>query len=164
MTEPSGSPSDGSPSAGGSSGRVDRIVGASLLLFGLATGLEASTFNVAFMTDPIGPKALPWFVAALLIGAGVRLLVVPRPSVPLPGRAVVLRMAAATLAFLVYALLLPWIGFFTSTAMVVAALALLYSGPRWPSVAAGLAVSGALWLLFVALLSLPLPVGDLWIR
>ncbi len=145
-------------------GRVDRVAGATLALAGLATAVEASTFDVAFLTDPVGPKALPALVAVMLVGAGTRLLVRPRPSIALPERETAMRMGGAVLAFLVYAAALPWLGFFTSTSLVVAALALLYSGPRRGSILAGLAVSGVLWLLFVALLSLPLPVGDLWIR
>jgi len=145
-------------------GRIDRVAGATLALAGLATAIEASTFDVAFLTDPVGPKALPALVAVMLVGSGLRLLVRPRPSISLPERDTAARMGGAVLAFLLYAAALPWLGFFTSTSLVVTALALLYSGPRRGSILAGLAVSGVLWLLFVGLLSLPLPVGDLWIR
>ena len=59
-------------------GRRDRAAGFVLLLAGAATALEARTFNVAFMTDPVGPKALPFLVAAALAAAGVRLMASPR--------------------------------------------------------------------------------------
>lgn len=145
-------------------GRVERVAGAALVLGGVATAIEASTFDVAFLTDPVGPKALPALVATILVMSGLRLVLRPRAAIALPNRGVTMRMAGATFAFLIYAGILPWLGFFTSTSMVVTALALLYSGPGRGSIAAGLAVSGVLWLLFVALLGLPLPVGDLWIR
>jgi putative tricarboxylic transport membrane protein len=145
-------------------GRVDRIVGATLLLAGGAMALEATTFNVLFLTDPVGPKALPLVAAAIFLMSGARLLLRPRSTIALPERAVALRMGAAALAFGVYAAVMTWIGFFAGTSLVVFVLARLYRGPTWPSAAASLAVAGALWVLFVAILSLPLPVGDLWIR
>lgn len=143
---------------------VDRIFGAVLTLAGIAAGLEATTFNVAFLTDPVGPKALPFVVAVVLIVAGTTSLARPRDAVGLPTRAAAWRMAGAVAAFIGYALVMPWIGFFAATSLVVLALALLYRGPLLPSAMAALGLSGVLWLLFVALLSLPLPVGELWIR
>lgn len=144
-------------------GVADRVAGGVLTLAGLAAGLEATTFNVAFLTDPVGPKAFPFVVAATLTAAGVRTLVRPRASVALPPSEVLLRMGGAMVAFLAYAAALPWIGFFLSTTLVVAALAVLYRGPWKGGLVAGLVLSGSLWLLFVGLLSLPLPVGELWI-
>jgi putative tricarboxylic transport membrane protein len=144
--------------------RVDRVTGGMLVLMGVAAGLEATTYDVLFMTDPVGPKALPLLVAAILVIAGLSALFRPRPSVSLPDRPTIVAMAGAVAAFLVYTTLLPFLGFFIATTLVVLALSLLYQGPLVPSLAAALALSGALWLLFVALLSLPLPIGSLWIR
>ncbi|GEM_PF-353984 len=146
------------------SGRHDRIAGSILALIGLATGLEAATFDVRFMTDPVGPKALPLLVAVILFGAGAGMFTRPRTRVELPPAAAARRMVLAGLAFLVYGLLLPWLGFFLSTSLVVAVLGLLFGGPRRGSALAGLSLAATLWLLFVVLLSLPLPIGDLWIR
>lgn len=146
------------------SSRRDRIAGGLLVLAGVATGTEATTFDVAFMTDPVGPKALPLLVAVTLVLAGLRLVVRPRPSVDLPGAATLRTMGLAAAALITYGVLLPWAGFFVSTSLVVTALGMLFGGPRMGSVAAGIALSSALWLLFVGLLSLPLPIGDLWIR
>lgn len=143
---------------------ADRIAGSVLVVSGAAMALEATTFDVAFMTDPVGPKALPILVAAMMLFAGVRTLVRPRDEVPLPSGPVAKRMAGAAAAFIAYAAVLPWIGFFLATTLVVAALAGLYRGPVRGSLAAGLTLAAALWLLFVRILALPLPVGDLWIR
>lgn len=144
--------------------RVDRVGGGMLVLMGIAAGLEATTYDVLFMTDPVGPKALPFLVAAIFVVAGLSTLFRPRAAVSLPDRPTLVSMAGAVAAFLLYATLLPFLGFFTATTAVVLALSLLYRGPVVPSLAAALALSGALWLLFVALLSLPLPIGSLWIR
>ncbi|MDX1646116.1 MAG: tripartite tricarboxylate transporter TctB family protein [Longimicrobiales bacterium] len=144
--------------------RTGRIAGGVLVVAGAATALEASTFDVAFMTDPVGPKALPYLVATMLAVAGLSALLQPEGEPALPGRPAVARMAGALLAFLAYAALLPLLGFFTSTTLVVTVLSLLYGGPLPASVGSAALLSGGLWLLFVQALSLPLPVGDLWIR
>lgn len=140
------------------------MTGIVLLMTGAAIGLEATTFDVAFMTDPVGPKALPLLVAAMLMAAGLVALLRPDTEPQLPDAPAVARMGGAVLAFLAYAAALPFLGFFTATMLVVTALSLLYRGPPVGSAVAAAALSGGLWLLFVRVLSLPLPVGDLWIR
>ena len=145
-------------------GSADRIAGGVLITAAVAVGIEATTFDVAFLTDPVGPKALPFVVAIMLAAGGGRTLAKPRDAVELPGRSGLSRMAAALGVLLLYAILLPWIGFFLSTTAVVAGLGILFGGPWKGGLATGLTLSAALWLLFVALLSLPLPIGDLWIR
>lgn len=146
-------------------GSIDRLVGAALLVLALAVGLEATTFDVVFLTDPVGPKALPVVVAVMLAVGGLRSLLRPRQEhQALPGHSVFPRIAVAVVAFLAYAATLPWLGFFLSTTGVVTGLAVLFGGPWKGGAITGLGLSAALWLLFVALLSLPLPVGELWIR
>lgn len=144
--------------------RLDRVTGAVLALLGVAVALEATTFDVAFLTDPVGPKALPLLVAGTLLVAGLIAVARPREGLSLPDGATTFRMVGSVAAFLLYAAALPWLGFFLSTTLVVTALALLYRGPILGSIAGAAALSGALWILFVRALSLPLPVGDLWIR
>lgn len=157
---------DPGPSSNGAVGLADRIAGTTLLLLAGAVGIEATTFEVAFLADPVGPKALPFVVALLLAIGGLRTLTRPRPrrDVHLPDASSIRRIAAGLVVFLLYAGALPWLGFFLSTTMVVAGLAVLFGGPWRGGLAAGLTLSAALWLLFVALLSLPLPLGELWIR
>lgn len=144
--------------------RADRFAGATLVLLSVAIGIEATTFEVAFLADPVGPKALPLVVAVLLAVGGLRTLARPRSDVALPRGSSLRRIASAIVVFLLYAGALPWLGFFLSTTLVVAGLAILFGGPWKGGIAAGLTLSAALWLLFLALLSLPLPIGELWIR
>jgi putative tricarboxylic transport membrane protein len=143
---------------------ADRIVGGALVAAALAVGLEATTFDVVFLTDPVGPKALPALVAMMIGIGGLRVLVRPRDTVDLPDGPTWLRMSGAVAVFLGYAAALPFLGFFLSTTLVVAGLAILFGGPWKGGLAAGLTLSAALWLLFVYALALPLPVGELWIR
>ncbi|MEM7415832.1 MAG: tripartite tricarboxylate transporter TctB family protein [Gemmatimonadota bacterium] len=146
--------------------QTDRILGAFLAIVGGTIGVVATGYRVGFMTDPVGPRALPYLTAVILVGAGLWLVVHPRPASDPVGdgpRRSSVRALAACGCFVAYSLVLPWIGFFAATALVVCAVGLLFRGPPRGTVAAGLLTSGALWLLFVRVLQLPLPIGSLWI-
>ena len=145
-------------------GAADRIAGGVLVAAAAALGLEATTFDVAFLTDPVGPKALPVVAALMLAVGGARTIAKARDGVELPVASGLRRMAAALVILLAYALVLPWIGFFLGTTAVVAGLGVLFGGPWKGGLATGLTLSAVLWLLFVVALSLPLPIGDVWIR
>ena len=60
--------------------RSDRIAGLVGLLTAVAIALEARGFTVDFLTDPLGPKALPLFGAAMLAGGALLVLLRPEPS------------------------------------------------------------------------------------
>lgn len=140
----------------------DRAAGAVLVAAALAVALEAGTFDVAFPTDPLGPKAFPLLAAVILGGGGFLLLVRPGDPPPWPPSPAWIRMGLATATFLVYPLLLAPLGFGVATTLEVTVLALLFRGSPVPSLAGAVAFTGLLWILFVHGLALPLPVGALW--
>ena len=142
--------------------RTDRFTGAALGLLGAAVALEATTFDVLFLTDPVGPKALPMLAAGILVASGAMLLARPGIGGAWPGRSVLVRMVGAVAAFGAYAGLLAPLGFVLSTTATVASLSMLFGGPWRKSVGAAAVLSVTLWYLFVWLLGLPLPLGALW--
>jgi putative tricarboxylic transport membrane protein len=142
--------------------RTDRIAGGVIALLGAAVALEASTFEVAFLTDPVGPKALPLLTAGILMVCGAVLAVRPGDEADWPVRAETLRLAGAVLALAVYAVVLPVVGFVPATILVVTALSLLFGGKGVQSVTGATLLSVILWYLFVWALRLPLPLGTLW--
>jgi putative tricarboxylic transport membrane protein len=142
--------------------RADRVAGAVLVLVGLAVGAEASTFNVSFPTDPVGPKALPLLSAVVFVVAGVVLVARPGAGAPWPHRAVLWRMAGAVAAFGAYAALIAPLGFVVATTATVSALSLLFGGPWKKAVGAAVTLSVVLWYLFVWVLGLSLPLGSVW--
>jgi putative tricarboxylic transport membrane protein len=140
------------------------VAGAALLALGLGVAAEASTFEVAFLTDPVGPKALPLVGASILVATGfVLLLKTPEPRA-WPPRSVFGRLAGATAVFLLYAFTLEPVGFTLATTAATATLSMLFGGPWRRSVAAAFVLSVTLWYLFVWVLDLPLPLGLLWTR
>ena len=133
------------------------------MALGTAAAAEASTFDVAFLTDPVGPKALPYLAAGILVAVGLRMAWRPAAGGGAGARSPA-RTGLAAAAFLAYAGVLPWLGFFVSTTVVVAVLSELYGAPRPHGLVAAALLTGSLWVLFVHLLGLPLPPGALWIR
>jgi putative tricarboxylic transport membrane protein len=146
----------------GTSTRADRIAGLAVAALGLAVGAEATTFDVLFRTDPVGPKLLPLVVAAIFVASGVFLAARPGQGAPWPPGPVLVRMAGAVAAFGAYAALIGPLGFVVSTTATVSALSMLFGGPWKKAVAAALTLSVVLWYLFVWVLGLLLPLGWVW--
>jgi putative tricarboxylic transport membrane protein len=142
--------------------RTDRVAGVLLALLGVAVGAEATTFDVLFRTDPVGPKVLPMLSATVFVGSGLWLAVRPGRSGDWPPRPVLLRMAGAVAAFGAYAALLAPLGFVVATTATVSTLSMLFGAPWKKAVAAALTLSVVLWYLFVWVLGLILPLGSLW--
>lgn len=143
-----------------------------VVLAALAVALEATTFDVAFPTDPLGPKAFPLVAAGLLVLGGGALVREARrqareapdagpashaPVAPGGGRSV----ALAVISFTGYALLLGPLGFVPATTLAFAVLARLFGGTLTRGAMAGLVFALLLYALFVYALALPLPLGVL---
>lgn len=143
--------------------RTDRVIGALLVLFAVAVAFEARTFVVRFVTDPLGARAIPLFVAALFVVGGVFIAIRPAPEPEYPSPKVWWAVALSTLSFLIYAAMLGQLGFVISTAFEVYALALLFGGPPVKSLAAAVIFSGAVYTLFAYVLGLALPIGNLFL-
>lgn len=141
-----------------------RIIAVGLVLVGLAVALEASTFNVNFLTDPLGPKALPWLVAALFLVSGLALGAATPTAKPQPPAGRRRSVAGAATVFLAWSLTLAPLGFIISTPLAVAALARLFGGDWKRGLLTGALLTTLLWLLFALALALPLPQGSLWTR
>jgi putative tricarboxylic transport membrane protein len=141
-----------------------RAPGLLLVALAVAVALAARRFEVAFITDPLGPKAFPLTAALLLGGSGVALALRPGRGPDLPSGAVLARMGAALATFVLYAALLSFAGFVASTTLAVWALSLVFGGPRLAALIAALLFSLALHLVFAYALALSLPIGSLWIR
>ena len=144
--------------------RSARIAGAFLVVIGAAVGLEASTFEVSFMADPIGPKALPNVVALILLIAGFISIIRPKTDVVWPNRRVRAKLVGAVMALLVYPLALQVLGFVISTMLVVTGLSYLYGAPPRRGLGAAATLAVVLWLFFVQVLAIPLPIGSVWLR
>lgn len=161
------------------SARRRRIAGGSFVATGIVSAALAVGFHVGFLTDPIGPRALPWLGSALLALGGLLMLLrsgATHSSMQKPPQPDSLedrrnhritpeqrKVALALLTFLLYAAILSAAGFVLSTALLMTLLARFYGGTWKRGIVAGVAFSASLWLLFVQALGVPLPVGSIFL-
>jgi putative tricarboxylic transport membrane protein len=137
----------------------DRRWAVALAALGMAVGVSAVGFRVAFVTDPLGPRAFPWLAAALLCAAAVGLWVRPGDDGRWPDATSRARLTAVMGSLVAWSILMPFAGFVPATTVELAFLGRLFGARPIPGLAAGLAVSAALWVLFGFALGLPLPLG-----
>jgi putative tricarboxylic transport membrane protein len=139
---------------------TDVLAGAAITLAAVAIGIEALSFETTFPTDPLGPKVFPIVSGLLLLLGGGWIL-----AKPAAGRGEPLPWAVwgAAGSFVVYALALEPLGFLLSTVAELVVLSMLLGGRPVRSAIAGAAFSGALYLIFVKVLGLPLPIGSVFV-
>ena len=135
----------------------NRLLGVALLAVAGGAAALMLRLDVPFAADPVGPRAFPVVVAAVLAACGLALLFQsgapwPRAERRAPGPAVVVAMLA-------YAPLLAPLGFLPATALLAAVIALAFGARAVQAAAVGLVTAPALWLLLDKLLDLPLPSG-----
>ncbi len=140
----------------------DRLLGAAFVALALVMGWMAQGYQAEFSYEPVGPRAFPLLLAAIMGAAGLWLVLRPariagagaaplrRPALP-----VVLTMGA----MLAYALLFQWLGFVLATALMALPVGRHFGGRLLPSLAAGLGLGLGLYLLFDKVFDVILPTG-----
>jgi putative tricarboxylic transport membrane protein len=112
------------------------------------------------MVDPVGPRVFPLVAVGLLLIGAAWMMLRPAPdSGPYPS----LHIALTILALAAVPILIPWLGFVVTVGGAMGAVALLMGGRAVASGIAAIAIAAALFLVFVYLLGVPLPVGRLFL-
>jgi putative tricarboxylic transport membrane protein len=138
---------------------ADRLLGLAFIGIALAAGFSAWNLVVPFAADPLGPTPFPVTIALVLGLCGALLVAQPVHGFEVPER-----LAAPPLlvvAMVAYALLLVPLGFMPATALMAAAVALLFGAHAAAAAITGIVTAVVLWALFDKLLDLPLPKGVL---
>jgi putative tricarboxylic transport membrane protein len=144
---------------------LDTVAGAVVVLLSAAVAIGATRFPVSTGAVP-GPALFPLLLAALWAPLGVVLLVSgwrQQRAMDGEGNASSSRQMVVLLALAVaYALLLPRLGFVSSSALFLT-VAVGYLGYRhwWRAGALGLSVAFVVFWLFRVVMKVPLPDG--WI-
>ena len=139
-------------------------LGGLLVLMGLLAVVDA--WRLPDSDDVVGPAAAPMLVGVLLLVVGAGLLVQGRRNMGAwehsdhPTRSQLLRMLAVLGALLVFALLVPFLGYVVSSALLFGATAVLLGSPyRLRAFAYGWVVAATVFLAFDELIGLTLPAG-----
>jgi putative tricarboxylic transport membrane protein len=140
---------------------TDRGSAVLLALLAAVIAWHSWGFRVGFAADPLGPRAVPLLCAGLLgLGASI-LFARPGSDAAWPPAHGLVRAGLGMGVFILFALTLEPLGFVVATVGAVTGLALLFQGRFIWSLATGVVVTAALWLLFSVALRLPLPGGIL---
>ena len=153
MTE--GSPSPTSPFSG-------RVTALALIALAVVVGIGASQIEYAFSSDPLGPRAFPYLLAAILGLCGIWHLISPGEADPWPGTETLLRSAALVIVCALAIAAMNLVGFIVSAAVICGVAAWMFGAA--PAPAAGIGIAQALfwYALFKLALGTYLPAGTLW--
>lgn len=138
---------------------ADRIFGLALIGLAALAAFNASQFQVTFSYEPVGPKAFPILLAAILAGLSLVLVFRPGKNGEWPEKCVALRLLAVLAVLLVYALLFTRLGFLITTFATVFSLARLFGASCSKALVAGLLMSVGSYYLFTLGLGISLPAG-----
>ncbi len=139
----------------------DRILGAVCVVVAAFMAWAAQDYVPAFSYEPVGPRAFPRLLAALMAIGGAWLVL--KPSLvgnPLQGTPVKLIALSAATVF-VYALLFQVLGFTLATAVMAVPVGISFGGNWKQSLLGGIGLGLGFYLLFDKLLDVVLPTGIL---
>ena len=146
----------------------DRIVGVLTTILGAAVAYMTSQLAGTNMPGDPGPKVFPYICAGILLVCGL-ILTIRKPAGEakpfLNGKEEVKRFISIILVIAAYIVLMWLFGFLVPTLLVVCLLCFMFAEgkniPKWQPIVYSIIVTGALYVAFVYMLKLRLPVGTL---
>lgn len=143
---------------------AQRIFASALLLVCVGLAAMAWPYQAAFSYEPVGPRAFPLLMLALMGLGLVYMIVRPSPVVhseddPKLDRETLTKIGLCIVLLLIFAGTFEPLGFILSSILVGIPLARLYGGRWLPSSVIISLVSVGLYLLFDKAMDVPLPLG-----
>ncbi|MBO0344092.1 tripartite tricarboxylate transporter TctB family protein [Roseibium limicola] len=139
----------------------DRIFGVIGLALAIGYAWAALIIEESFLSDAVGPKAFPLIIAAVLAMASIVILLKPDPEPRWPELPRLLEIGAAVLVMVLYANVLPEIGFVIATAVAASYLTWRLGTAPLSSLVTGIATSLGIYVVFHLVLGLSLAKGPL---
>lgn len=140
------------------------VLGALLVVGSVVVLVQAAGLDNG--DDLVGAATAPWVVGALLFVVGVLLVVRGRRDMGVwevsdhTGSQDWLRMGALLGVLLVFAVIVPWLGYVVSATLLFGATAVVLGAPyRLRSFASGFCVAALVFLLFDTAIGISLPAG-----
>ncbi len=143
---------------------AQRVFASALLLVCAGLAAMAWPYQAAFSYEPVGPRAFPLLMLALM-GLGLAYMIFrPSPVVhseddPKLDRETLTKIGLCIVLLLIFAGTFEPLGFILSSILVGIPLARLYGGRWLPSSVIISLVSVGLYLLFDKAMDVPLPLG-----
>lgn len=141
---------------------ANRVCGVAVL--GLATAVAWGSRNLGFMTAGVpDPGLLPILATGMIAICGITLVCwrsTEAPTIAWPPPEARTKIYGSGAAFLLYAGLVPVLGFCATTAILSTVLSAWWGGYRWRvAVLFGVLTAASMLILFDFLLEVPLPRG-----
>ncbi len=140
----------------------DRLFSALWLAFCAGAAWLAWKIEAPFSYEPIGPRAYPLLVTAVMAASAAWLMFRPDPEPDWPRGDLARRCAVLLGCFLAYAIFFEMLGFPLATALVTVFIGRVFGGGWKGTAVAGTALGIGLWFFFDRLLDVTLPLGRLW--
>ena len=143
---------------------IQRIFASVLLLVCVGLALMAWPYQAAFSYEPVGPRAFPLLMLALMGTALLYMVFRPAPikhsdDEPPLDRETLTKIAICIALLLVFAGLFEPLGFILSSILIGIPMARLYGGRWMPSIVVTTLMAIGLYLLFDRVMDVPLPLG-----
>jgi putative tricarboxylic transport membrane protein len=139
----------------------DRIFGVIGVLLAIAFAWSALIIEESFLSDSVGPKAFPLIIAAVLGITSLVIALKPDANPTWPPMMRLLEIAAAAVVMMLYATLLPELGFLIATALAAAYLTWRLGTKPLQSLLVGVLTSGGIYVIFHLVLGLALAKGPM---
>ena len=143
---------------------IQRIFASVLLVVCAGLAIMAWPYQAAFSYEPVGPRAFPLLMLALMALGLIYMIFRPSPVVhseedPQMDRQTLTKIGLCVLLLLVFAGTFEPLGFILSSALVGIPMARLYGGRWLPGILIISLMSVGLYLLFDKAMDVPLPLG-----
>ncbi|MEM5582713.1 tripartite tricarboxylate transporter TctB family protein [Roseibium sp. AS2] len=139
----------------------DRIFGLVGLLLALGYAWAAVNIEESFLSDAVGPKAFPLIIATILGLSSLVIIIRPDKAPEWPSFMRFMEVGAAVAVMILYAMLLPELGFVIATALAAAYLTWRLGTRPLSSVLSGCLTSLGIYAVFHLVLGLSLARGPL---
>ncbi|MEO8137362.1 MAG: tripartite tricarboxylate transporter TctB family protein [Betaproteobacteria bacterium] len=137
----------------------DRILGAACVVLAAGMAWAAQDYAAPISYEPVGPRAFPLLLSALMAAGGAWLLVRPGPYDSGLRLAQFRTLGLSVGAVFAYTLLFEFLGFTIATTVMAVPVGMAFGGSWKQSLAGGLGLGIVLYLLFDKLLDVVLPTG-----
>lgn len=139
----------------------DRVLGAAALVVAACLAWYGHDLQAPFAYEPVGPRAFPMLVAAIIALCGVRLVIKGgNPAEPnAPGANARISLMVAVVAG--YAVAFQWLGFVIATTIMAVLVGRLFGGTWLKGLLGGAVMGLGFFLLFDKVLDVVLPTGML---
>ena len=139
----------------------DRVLGAVCVVVAAGMAWAAKDYAAPIAYEPVGPRAFPLLLSAIMALAGFWLLLRPRFMAGKLDVANLRPIGITALTVFVYAALFQVLGFPLATMLMAVPIGMAFGGTWAKSLAAGAVIGIGMFLLFDKALDVVLPTGVL---